>query len=176
MGVLGGRTDLSSEGPVKRKILSKGLALKKNKIYNQKIPFYFGGYCQVWTWNSVLIGIIQRRWRDKTGRRGSDYRANRAICLQNLAYMFKIGGENKSNFCPHVMFIKGVCLVSNRMLSSAQFSSVAQSCPTLWPQELKHARPPCPSPTPGVHSDSRPSSPWCHPAISSSVVPFSSCP
>ena len=42
--------------------------------------------------------------------------------------------------------------------------------------ELQHARPPCPSPTPGVHSDSRPSSPWGHPAISSSVVPFSSCP
>ena len=38
------------------------------------------------------------------------------------------------------------------------------------------ARPPCPSPTPGVHSDSRPSSQWCQPAISSSVVPFSSCP
>ena len=42
--------------------------------------------------------------------------------------------------------------------------------------EPQHARPPCPSPTPGVHSDSRPSSPWCHPAISSSVIPFSSCP
>ena len=42
--------------------------------------------------------------------------------------------------------------------------------------ELQHARPPCPSPTPGVHSDSRPSSQWCHPAISSSVIPFSSCP
>ena len=54
-----------------------------------------------------------------------------------------------------------------------QFSSVAQSCPTLW---LQHARPPCPSPTPGVHSNSRPSSQWCHAAISSSVIPFSSCP
>ena len=42
--------------------------------------------------------------------------------------------------------------------------------------ESQHARPSCPSPTPGVHSDSRPSSQWCHPAISSSVVPFSSCP
>ena len=41
---------------------------------------------------------------------------------------------------------------------------------------LQHARPPCPSLTPGVHSYSRPLSPWCHPAISSSVVPFSSCP
>ena len=47
---------------------------------------------------------------------------------------------------------------------------------SLWPHESQHARPPGPSPTPGVHSDSRPSSPWCHPAISSSVVPFSSCP
>ena len=46
---------------------------------------------------------------------------------------------------------------------------------SLRPQELQHARPPCSSPTPGVHSDSRPSSQWCHPAISSSVVPFSSC-
>ena len=46
---------------------------------------------------------------------------------------------------------------------------------SLWPHESQHARPPCPSPTPRVHSDSRPLSQWCHPAISSSVVPFS-CP
>ena len=60
-----------------------------------------------------------------------------------------------------------------------EFSSVQFSCSvvsySLQPHELQHARPPCPSPIPGVHSDSRPSSPWCHPAISSSVVPFSSC-
>ena len=47
---------------------------------------------------------------------------------------------------------------------------------SLRPHELQHTRPPCPSPSPGVHSDSRPSSQWCHPTISSSVVPFSSCP
>ena len=47
---------------------------------------------------------------------------------------------------------------------------------SLWTYESQHTRPPCPSPTPGVHSDSHPSSQWCHPAISSSVVPFSSCP
>ena len=46
----------------------------------------------------------------------------------------------------------------------------------LWPHELQHTRPPCPSPAPGVHSTSCPSSQWCHPAISSSVIPFSSCP
>jgi len=59
-------------------------------------------------------------------------------------------------------------------------SSVPFSCSvvsdSLRPHESQHARPPCPSPTPGVHSDSLPSSQWCHPAISSSVVPFSSCP
>ena len=47
---------------------------------------------------------------------------------------------------------------------------------SLRPHESQHARPPCPSLTPGVHSDSHPSSQWCHPAISSSVVPFSSAP
>ena len=47
---------------------------------------------------------------------------------------------------------------------------------SLRPHESQHARPPCPSPTPGVHSDSCPSNQWYHPAISSSVVPFSSCP
>ena len=47
---------------------------------------------------------------------------------------------------------------------------------SLRPHESQHTRPPCLSPTPGVHSDSRPSIQWCHPAISSSVVPFSSCP
>ena len=47
---------------------------------------------------------------------------------------------------------------------------------SLRPHESQHARPPCPSPTPGVHSDPHPLSQWCHPAISSSVVPFSSCP
>ena len=59
--------------------------------------------------------------------------------------------------------------------SSVQFSRSVVS-DSLWPHELQHARPPCPSPTPGVHSDSSLSSQWCHTAISSSVVPFSSCP
>ena len=58
---------------------------------------------------------------------------------------------------------------------SVQFSHSVVS-DSLRPHESQHARPPCPSPSPGVHSDSRPSSLLCHPAISSSVVPFSSCP
>ena len=59
--------------------------------------------------------------------------------------------------------------------SSVQFSRSVVS-DSLRPHESQHARPPCPAPTPEVHSDSRPSSQWCHPAISPSVVPFSSCP
>ena len=59
--------------------------------------------------------------------------------------------------------------------SSVQFSRSVMS-DSLRPHESQHARPPCPSPTPGVHSDSRPSSQWCHLAISSPVIPFSSCP
>ena len=59
--------------------------------------------------------------------------------------------------------------------SSVQFSLSVVS-DSLQPHELQHTRPPCPSPTPGVHPNSCPSSRWCHPAISSSVVPFSSCP
>ena len=67
----------------------------------------------------------------------------------------------------------GPCCSFNSV--SVQFSRSVVS-DSLQPHESQHARPPCPSPTPGVHPDSRPSSPWCHPAISSSVVPFSSCP
>ena len=61
-----------------------------------------------------------------------------------------------------------------KSISSVQFSRSVVS-DSLLPHESQHTRPPCPSPSPGVHSDSRPSSPWCHPAISSSIVPFSSC-
>ena len=61
------------------------------------------------------------------------------------------------------------------IIRSVQFSRSVVS-DSLWPHESQHTRPPCPSPTPRVHSDSRPSSQWCHPATSSSVVPFFSCP
>ena len=59
--------------------------------------------------------------------------------------------------------------------SSLQFSHSVMS-DSLWPHETQHARPLCPSPTPKVQPKAHPSSQWCHPAISSSVIPFSSCP
>ena len=60
-------------------------------------------------------------------------------------------------------------------VQSVQFSRSVMS-DSLWPHESQNTRLPCPSPTPRVHTNSRPSSQWCHPAISSSAVPFSSCP
>ena len=75
------------------------------------------------------------------------------------------------------MYLFTLDTFKNFSLAYIQFSSVQFSrsvvSDSLRHHESQHARPPCPSPTPGVHSDSRP---WCHPAISSSVVPFSSCP
>ena len=68
----------------------------------------------------------------------------------------------------HLILCRGI-------FSSVQFSRSVVS-DSLWPHETQHARPPCPSPTPGVHPNSCALSRWCHPAISSSVVPFSSCP
>ena len=68
-----------------------------------------------------------------------------------------------------------VVLIYKGIFSSVQFSHSVVS-DSLRSHESKHTRPPCPSPIPGVHSDSHPSSQWCHPAISSSVVPFSPCP
>ena len=67
--------------------------------------------------------------------------------------------------------LKSNCLA----FSSVQFSGSVES-DSLQPHELQHARPPCPSQTPRVSTNLCPSSWWCHPAISSSVVPFSSCP
>ena len=88
-------------------------------------------------------------------------------------------------FSSHALIIEGMQEVNKlpktsspafqSAISSVQFSlSVVSN--SLWPHESQHVRPPCPSPTPGVHPNSCPLSLWYHPAISSSVVPFSSCP
>ena len=71
-----------------------------------------------------------------------------------------------------VFWVQVFCLLQ---FSTVQFSGSVMS-DSLRPHELQHARPPCLSPTPIVHPNSCPSSRWCHPATSSSVIPFSSCP
>ena len=88
---------------------------------------------------------------------------------------------SRSSFCENCVGIKGASRkdsstsYKNICISSVQFSRSVVS-DSLWPHESQHARPPRPSPTPKVHSDSRPPSQWFHPAISSWVVPFFSCP
>ena len=77
-------------------------------------------------------------------------------------------------FSSTVIYYLLVKLHSDQIRSDQISRSVVSD--SLQPHESKHARPPCPSPTPRVHPDSCPSSQWCHPSISSSVVPFSSCP
>ena len=74
----------------------------------------------------------------------------------------------------NISIIMVLSLIVPPLWNSVQFSHSVMS-DSLWPHESQHARPPCPSPTPRVHLDSCPLSQWCHPAISSSVVPFSSC-
>ena len=82
------------------------------------------------------------------------------ICVLNLWGLYKF----KWNHLATVLF----------MISSKFSCSVVSN--SLWPHKSQHTRPPCPSPTPRVYPNSCPSSRWCHPAISSSVIPFSSCP
>ena len=69
-----------------------------------------------------------------------------------------------------------LCFYSKVGCLHSGFSSSSVVSDSLRPHELQHTRPPCPSPTPGVYPNSCPLSQWCHPTISSSVVPFSSCP
>jgi len=93
----------------------------------------------------------------------------RIINVQYLLYKndsekYKIWSQSLRWFCKllHLKYMMNICLY---LFSSVQFSRSVVS-DSLRPHEPQHARPPCPSPTPGVHSDSRPSSQWCHPAIS----------
>ena len=92
------------------------------------------------------------------------------LCSSYKTYLCKVE-EKELRY-----FLINICWLYNHVNNvSVQFSRPVVS-DSLQPHELQHTRPPCPSPTPGVYSNSCPSSWWCHPAISSSVIPFSSCP
>ena len=125
----------------------------------------------IWTspddqyWNQTDYILCRQRWsssmqskktKQKT-RQGADCGTDHELLIAKFRIKLKKRGK------------------TTRPFSSVQFSRSVMS-DSLWPHELKHTRLPCPSPTPGVYSNSCPSSLWCHPTISSSVVPFSSCP
>ena len=93
-------------------------------------------------------------------------------CANKHAKSIFIQGREKAT-C--VCFMSAVSSLEKDLVQFSQFRSSVVS-DSLWPHGLQHARPPCPSPTPGVYSNSCPLSRWCHPTISSSVIPFCSCP
>ena len=84
-----------------------------------------------------------------------------------------VQGQMQQLLCLYILCIPSSSLTVG--IASVQFSRSVVS-DSLWPHESQHARPPCPSPTPRIHPNSCAESQWCHPAISSSVVPVSSCP
>ena len=94
---------------------------------------------------------------------------------QNHALRIPLLNFSSAFFCIHCIPRENLPQSQESNFKQVQFSSVAQSCLTLWPHGLHLARPPCLSPTPGVYPNSCPLSPWRHPTISSSVIPFSSC-
>ena len=112
----------------------------------------------------ALCTSLYSIWGWKVGRRRGSWLSSSFIQIGSIV-------------APQGKYCINIPILQMRILnfSSVQFSHSVVS-DSLRPHELQHARPPCPSPTPRVHSNSRPSSRWCHPAISSSVVPFSSCP
>ena len=113
------------------------------------------------------VGLILGSRRSLGGGNGNPLQYS---CLKNSmdrgAWQVTVHGGAKSQIWLNIHM---------RSFSSVQFSHSVMS-DSLWSHESQHARPPCPSPTPRVHPNSCPSSQWCHPAISSSVIPFSSCP
>ena len=119
-------------------------------------------------WRAVIHGVAKSRTRL------SDWTELNLPSLHKLYTIFRLK-MTIIFLLNYQIFIISFGNIRNRYFRSDQISRSVVS-DSLRPHELQHARPPCPSPTPGVHSDSRPSSLWCHPAISSSVVPFFSCP
>ena len=96
------------------------------------------------------------------------------LCLCLLIYFLHIAMSWNSFHIQVYLIFYNAFIIFYR-ISSVQFSHSIVSY-SLWPHESQHARPPCPSPTPGVYSNPGPLSQWCHQIISSFVIPFSSCP
>ena len=105
---------------------------------------------------------------------GTRWRLQKTLCLSCPVFFKFLNLSAKSSGPPLLSdFLAAALLMDFTSFSTVQFSSAAQSYQTLQPHGLQHLRAPCPSPTPGVYSNSCPLSRWCHPTIPTSVVPFS---
>ena len=116
-------------------------------------------FCESWEQSPVIQG--GRQSPEELNREAGPWWESSSLC--------NIVSERR-----HLISLDTTGLLS-QIISSIHLSRSAGS-DSLRPHGPKHARPPCPSPTPGVHPNSCPLSQWCHPTISSSIVPFSSCP
>ena len=135
--------------------------------------------------NSLLYKRLVKRWKDniQTERTFGNHISNKRLISRihkgHLMLLWGFMGDSMVNNLLAMEFwvwFQGLeDTLEKDMVTSVQFSSVAQSCLILRPRESWHTRPPSPSPTPGACSNSCPLSWWCHPAISSSVGPFTSC-
>ena len=127
------------------------------------------------TWESTEVELIQNhalRW--ELDRLICSREGNKFKWIEELQESQSYGTEELFSVDRELYHDENSLKISLQF-SSVQFSSSIVS-DSLRPHESQHARPPCPSPSPGVRPNSCPSSGWCHPAISPSVVPFSSCP
>ena len=122
--------------------------------------------------NLSRTGKGKRRSREKKKRISQEISQNKLLHFFTVLWIYNLHIPNFA-FLKHTIHSFLVYLQSYAVIRSVQFSGSVMS-DSLQPQGLQHARLPSPSPTPGPCSNSCPSSCWCHPTISSSVVPFSS--
>ena len=128
----------------------------------------------LWPPNAKNWLIWKRPWCWERVKAGGKRRRQGMRWLDGIADSMDISLSKqriRHNWATELNWAEFHMLMSERIW----LSSVAQSCLTLWPHRLQHNRLPCPSPTPGAYSNSCPLNRWCHPTISSSVIPFSSC-
>ena len=125
-------------------------------------------------WKSWLK--TQHSENEDHGIQSYHFMANRWRNSENSVRLYFWGLQKSLQMVTAAMKLNDAYTLEEKIWPTSVRFSCSVVSDSLRPHESQHARPPCPSPTPGVQSDSRPSSQWCHPAISSSVVPFSSCP
>ena len=127
------------------------------------------------TKRNILYNVLQQFHNQVYTQRTESRTSDRYSCQCPLQHYSQLSKRRNNASVHRQMNGQTDPCTMYAMKYSVQFNRSVVS-DSLRLHESQHARPTCPAPTPKVHPDSRPSSHWCHPAISSSVVPFSSCP